>query len=87
MSEKKAPRTVPEIQQDYQNLCLKAGHTQYQVDVLTKDLAMMNEELRKLNFEAAAANKAAQDAAEEAKKASGAAALASVTQIKEASNA
>lgn len=47
-------RTLPEIQQEYQNLCLKAGHLQYQVSVFSGDLDMVNKELRSLNFEAAA---------------------------------
>lgn len=55
-------RTIPEIQQEYQNLCLKAGQLQYQVYTFSKDLEMVNKELRDLNLEAAAVN-AAQEAA------------------------
>lgn len=60
MSEAKK-RSIPEIQQEYQNLCLKAGHLQYQVYTFTKDLEAVNKELRDLNLEAAAV-KAAEDA-------------------------
>lgn len=60
MSESK--RSIPEIQQEYQNLCLKAGHVQYQLFTNQKDLELLNGELRKLNLEAAAV-KAAQDSA------------------------
>ncbi len=52
----KSHRSIEEIQKDYQNLCLKAGHVQYQVVTLKKDLEMMNEQLRDLNLEAAAAH-------------------------------
>lgn len=51
--ESKKSRTVAEIQSDYQNLCLKAGHIQYQVSALSKDLEMVNSSLRDLNLEAA----------------------------------
>lgn len=47
-------RTIAEIQTEYQNLCLKAGHLQYQVYTFSKDLDMVNTELRALNLEAAA---------------------------------
>lgn len=52
MSDKKT-RSIAEIQQEYQNLCLKAGHLQYQVYTYGKDLEMVNKELRDLNLEAA----------------------------------
>lgn len=67
MTDKKS-RTIPEIQQEYQNLCLKAGHLQYQVYNHTRDLEMINSELRDLNLEAAAVQAAeAAKAKEEAK--------------------
>lgn len=53
MSENKK-RSIPEIQSEYQNLCLKAGHLQYQVYTFSRDLEMVNQELRDLNLEAAA---------------------------------
>jgi hypothetical protein len=60
-------RTIPEIQNEYQNLCLKAGHLQYQVTVFQGDLDLVNKELRDLNLEAASVKaaeaKAASDAA------------------------
>jgi len=52
MSEKKT-RTVAEIQQEYQGLCFKAGHLQYQISALSKDLELLNSTMRDLNFEAA----------------------------------
>lgn len=55
MSEEvKKERGIPEIQQDYQNGACKAGHLQYQIFTLQKDLDLVNETLRELNFEAAA---------------------------------
>ena len=53
MEEEKKTRTVEQIGQEYQVLCTRAGHTQYQIDALSNDLDMMNEELRSLNLEAA----------------------------------
>lgn len=67
MSENKAPRPVQEIQQEYQSLCTKAGHCQYQIFTLNKDLDMFNIALRDLNAEALASAKAKQDAEEQAK--------------------
>lgn len=58
----KAPRTLTEIQQEYQRLLVKAGQIHYQMDVYRRDIEMINEELRDMNFEAAAANKASKDA-------------------------
>lgn len=57
----KPKRSIPEIQGEYQTLCTKAGHVQYQIFTLSKDLEMMNQELRDLNLEAAAV-KAEEDA-------------------------
>lgn len=54
MSEKKA-RSVEEIKQEYSSLCAQAGHLQYQVFTLGKDLGLLNDQLRELNFEAAKA--------------------------------
>ena len=59
-------RTVPEIQQEYQNLCIKAGHLQYQIYTYEKDVEMINKELRDLNLEAAASKAAEAKASEEA---------------------
>lgn len=58
MSEAKKKRSVQEIQQEYSGLCMRAGHTQYQIATLEKELALVNESLRDLNFEAAAAQQA-----------------------------
>lgn len=59
-------RPVSEIQTEYQGLCTKVGHIQYQIFVLSKDLALLNETLRDLNVEAARSQAAAQDAKVEA---------------------
>ncbi len=45
-------RKVEDIQSEYGQLCTKAGHLQYQIYALSKDLALVNEQLRELNFEA-----------------------------------
>lgn len=73
MSETKAKpeRTLQDIQQEYNGLCNKAGHLQYQIFTFKKDLDLVNSALRDLNFEAAAlqantAKKAAEEAQEKA---------------------
>lgn len=61
---KKQERTLEQVTQEYSQLCSKAGHAQYQIHVHTKDLELINKELRDLNFEAAAIqNKAKEEAA------------------------
>lgn len=52
MSEQ-AKRSLEDIQKDYQSLCLKAGHIQYQIYVHTSDLGLLNDQIKDLNFEAA----------------------------------
>ncbi len=73
MSEEKKPaRSTQEIQQEYQNLAFKAGNLQYAIVSQEKDLALLNEQLRNLNFEFVSARtaedaaRAAQPAAEDA---------------------
>lgn len=66
----KAPRALPEIQADYQRLCSQSGQLQYQVYAIKRDLDVINEQIRDLNFEGAAAQQAlakAQKEAEEVK--------------------
>ncbi len=58
----KPKRTVAEIQQEYQGCCVKAGHCQYQLYTLEKDLEMINNTMRDLNLEAAASQAAEQEA-------------------------
>lgn len=48
----KPQRTVAEIQQEYAQVCTRAGHLQYQLYTLTKDLELINSTLRDLNIEA-----------------------------------
>lgn len=59
----KPSRTLAEIQSEYQNLCARAGQTQYQVYALQRELEVFNEKLRDLNFEGAKAQQEAADAA------------------------
>lgn len=50
---KPAERTVEQIRQEYSALCAKAGHMQYQLFTIERDLELLNETLRSLNLEAA----------------------------------
>lgn len=62
----KEPRPIDEVQKEYQALCVRAGHIQYQIFALGKDLEVLNETLRDLNLEAAASQQS-QPAAEPTK--------------------
>lgn len=44
-------RSAAEIQNEYQNLCAKAGHIQYTIGVMQSDLSRINSALRDLNTE------------------------------------
>lgn len=55
MSNQNPPRSVQEIQTDYSNSCLKAGNLQYEIACKEKDLSLLNDRLRELNFEYVAA--------------------------------
>ncbi len=79
MSESKSAETAPkektyqDLQMEYTALCNKAGHLQYQIYGYQKDLDLINNELRELNFKAAAVQakeqqKSAEAALEKAKK-------------------
>jgi hypothetical protein len=46
-------KTLDDITKEYAEGCTKAGHLQYQIHVLSKDLEVLNGVLRDLNFEAA----------------------------------
>lgn len=59
--ETKKPRTVADIQAEYQGLCTKAGHLQYQVHALSADLEVVNSALRELNIEASNLHKAEEE--------------------------
>jgi len=65
MSEEKKARTIGEIQGEYQTLCTKAGHIQYQISTLNKDLDLLNTSMRDLNFEAAKVSREAEEAKKE----------------------
>lgn len=62
MSEPKKHRAISEIEQDYANLCAKAGSIQYQIHVAERDLGLLNEQLKDLNLEAAATKTAEKEA-------------------------
>lgn len=66
MTEAKKEKTLDEIKAEYQNLCARAGHTQYQMYTLKKDLELMNSTLRDLNLQAATLQQAAAPAQEPA---------------------
>lgn len=51
MSEAKPTRSVQEIQNEYSNLCFKAGNLQYEIECKQGDLKTINSTLRDLNFE------------------------------------
>lgn len=67
MTEQKQHRSVDEIQREYSGACTRAGHIQYQMSQLKKDLDITNNTLQDLNFEAAASARAAKEAEESAK--------------------
>lgn len=46
-------RTFETIQTEYQQLALKSGHIQYQIYAFSKDLQLLNDQMRDLNFEGA----------------------------------
>ncbi len=49
-----APRELKDIQLAYQQLCLRAGQTQYQISVLSDDLKELNRQIVAVNNEGAA---------------------------------
>ena len=51
---KKPAKTLDELHKEYGNLCMQAGHIQYQIDILKKDLEVLNQTRKDINFEAAA---------------------------------
>lgn len=56
MSETKN-RSVADIQKDYSELCVRAGHLAYSIRALEKDLASVQQVQEDLNLEGAAAQK------------------------------
>lgn len=59
-------RTFESVQTEYQQLALRTGHIQYQIAAFTKDLEILNEQMRDLNFEGAKL-KGEEEAAKEVK--------------------
>lgn len=53
MSEPKKERALKDVEAEYHNLVYKAGTLQYQVNVLSADLNLVNDQIKELNFEAA----------------------------------
>lgn len=60
--QKKELRSVSEIEGEYQRLCARAGHLQYTIDVMKRDLDQLNKVLRDLNTEHSKAKQQAADA-------------------------
>lgn len=58
-----APRSLEEIMKEYQPLKVTAGDIQYQIFALGKNLARINEEMERLNYEGAARQKLDAEAA------------------------
>lgn len=52
MSENKE-RTLDDVKREYSQFCFDAGQIQYQIFSLKKDLELLNNQIRDLNFEAA----------------------------------
>ena len=52
--ETSTPRQLPEIEAEYGRLVAQLGQANYQVFVFNEDIKRMNEQLRNLNYEAAA---------------------------------
>lgn len=67
MSEPKS-RSLQEIQAEYQQVCARAGHLQYQIDIGKEELSGLNLRLKDLNNEAAALAKAEEAAKKEESK-------------------
>lgn len=66
MSAEKSPRTHQDCQNEYTQLCAKAGNLQYQIYAHTKDLELINAQQRELNLEAAKLAQAEREAAAKA---------------------
>ncbi len=60
-------RDLKTIQTEFAALCQRAGHCQYEIHARQKDLEVINNQLRDLNFEAAKVKEAEAKAAEAAK--------------------
>lgn len=61
--EPKKERSIDEVKQEFSTLCAQAGQINYQVYTFQKDLELINNQLRNLNFEAAAIQSKAVEAA------------------------
>ena len=62
MADQTTPKTFEQIQQEYASLCTRAGHIQYQRFAMKSDLEVINNQLRDLNFAAAALKSPAPEA-------------------------
>lgn len=60
-------RTSQVIQQEYAQQCARAGNLQYELHAKSKDLEVLNNTLRDLNFEYVGALRSESEAAEAAK--------------------
>lgn len=57
------PRTIAQIQDEFNKIALEAGQAQYHVYVYTNDVKEKNEKMRDLNMEAAERNRLDAEAA------------------------
>lgn len=64
-------RKVSEIQQEFQETCLKLGYAEYQIYQHGRDAALLKERILDLNLEAAASKQLEDAAAKEEEKANG----------------
>jgi hypothetical protein len=62
-----SPREISVIQQEFQQLCTRAGHVQYQIEVLKNELIPLNQKILELNREAGLRNDLDKSITEEAK--------------------
>lgn len=58
MPDVKKHRPIDEISKDYGQLVYKAGDLQYKVSIFSEELDLVNKEIKELNLEAAAAQRA-----------------------------
>ncbi len=66
MEENKKERSSAEIQQEYQQVCAKAGHLQYSIAQTQLDLEQLNAALRGLQVEHSKAKEREKNAAKSA---------------------
>ena len=83
MSDQKSHRPSKEIEAEYQNLTFRSGGLQYEIACKSKDLEMINDQLRQLAFEYIDSKKLEDAAAKVADEAKSESVLDSVEDVKE----